>query len=82
MACVLIETSIVKDVWAHHGTCFFPERELGEDLAFCKRATGLNHEIWAEPTVRLGHIGHVTIYPEYRELYEKSVQGFNEVNHA
>lgn len=80
MACVLIEVSIIKDVWEHHGTCFFPERELGEDLAFCKRAANLKHEIWAEPTVRLGHIGHITIYPEYRELYEKSIQGFDEVN--
>ena len=67
-ACVLIETRIVKDVWEHHGTAFFPERELGEDLAFCKRARDLGHEIWAEPTVRLGHIGHVNIYPEYQEV--------------
>ena len=79
-ACVLIDTNIIKDVWAHHGTCFFPERELGEDLAFCKRAADLGHEIWVEPTVRLGHIGHINIYPEYREQYENSIQGFNEVN--
>ncbi len=80
MACVLIDVSIIKDVWAHHGTCFFPERELGEDLAFCKRAADLGHEIWAEPSVMLGHIGHVTITPEYRELYERSIPGFKEVN--
>lgn len=83
MACVLIETAIVKDVWSHHGTCFFPERELGEDLAFCKRASDLGHEIWVEPSVKLGHIGHITIYPEYREQYEKSIPGFSEViDHA
>lgn len=82
-ACVLISTDIIRDVWAHHGTCFFPERELGEDLAFCHRATDLKHEIWVEPTVKLGHIGHITIYPEYREQYENSIQGFKEVqNHA
>lgn len=79
MACVLIKTDIVKDVWAHHSTAFFPTMDLGEDLAFCKRAADLGHEIWAEPTVKLGHIGHITIYPEYREIYEGSIQGFNEV---
>ena len=78
-ACVLIEVKVVRDVYAHHGTAFFPERELGEDLAFCKRATDLKHEIWVEPTVKLGHIGHINIYPEYRELYENSIQGFKEV---
>jgi len=82
MACVLMETSIIKDVWSKHGTAFFPERELGEDLAFCKRAADIGHEIWVEPTVRLGHIGHITIYPEYREIYENSIQGFKEVKHA
>ena len=79
MACVLIKTDIVKDVWAHHSTAFFPTMDLGEDLAFCKRAADLGYEIWAEPTVKLGHIGHITVYPEYREVYENSIQGFNEV---
>lgn len=79
-ACVLIETRIVKSVYDANGTAFFPMRELGEDLAFCKRATDLGFEIWAEPSVWLGHIGHITVYPEYQELYENSIIGFNEVN--
>ena len=70
--CVLIKTEILKAIKERHGTCFFPTRELGEDLAFCKRATEGGWEIWAEPTVRLGHIGHIAIYPEYREQYENS----------
>lgn len=79
-ACVLIETRIVKSVYDANGTAFFPMRELGEDLAFCKRATDLGFEIWAEPSVWLGHIGHITVYPEYQEIYENSIIGFNEVN--
>lgn len=79
-ACVLIKTEIVKAVYEANGTAFFPMRELGEDLAFCKRATDLGYEIWAEPSVWLGHIGHITIYPEYQEMYENSIIGFNEVN--
>ena len=78
-ACVLIETKIIKAVYEAKGTAFFPMRELGEDLAFCKRAADLGYEIWAEPTVWLGHIGHITVYPEYEEQYENSIQGFKEV---
>jgi len=70
--CVLIKTEILKKVKDTHGTCFFPTRELGEDLAFCKRALEAGYEIWAEPTARLGHIGHIAIYPEYIEQYKNS----------
>lgn len=72
-ACVLIATDIIQAVYSKNGTTFFPMRELGEDLAFCKRVNDLGYEIWAEPTVKLGHIGHITIYPEYQELYENSI---------
>lgn len=72
--CVLMKTDILKKVKDRHGTCFFPTRELGEDLAFCQRATEGGCEIWAEPSVRLGHIGHIAIYPEYREVYKNSFE--------
>lgn len=77
--CVLLKTDIIKAVFDAHGTAFFPMRELGEDLAFCKRATDLKYEIWAEPSVRLGHIGHIDIYPEYEDTYQNGVIGFKEV---
>ena len=79
MACVLMAADVVRDVWEHHSTAFFPSRELGEDLAFCKRAQDLGYEIWAEPSVQVGHIGHLVIYPDYQEFYRKSI---TEVNHA
>ena len=78
-SCVLIKTDILKAVYEANGTAFFPMRELGEDLAFCKRATDLKYQIWAEPTVKLGHIGHITVYPEYEETYQNGIIGFNEV---
>lgn len=79
-ACVLMETKVVQKVYSIYGTAFFPMRELGEDLAFCKRATDTGFRLWAEPRVWLGHIGHITVYPEYEDLYANSIQGFNEVN--
>ena len=78
-ACVLIETKIIEMVYTRNGTAFFPMRELGEDLAFCKRAADCGCEIWAEPTVQLGHIGHITVYPEYESVYQNSIQGYDEV---
>ena len=81
-ACVLIETDIIRNVYNKNGSAFFPMRELGEDLAFCKRAIDIGYEIWAEPTVKLGHIGHITIYPEYEGLYRQSIQGIEDIEHA
>ena len=64
MACVLMETQILKDVQFKFNTCFIPLLSYGEDLSFCKRAVSMGYHIYAEPTVRLGHVGHLTIWPD------------------
>lgn len=79
--CVLVATDILKAVRLKFGTCFFPTRELGEDLAFCQRVSECGYELFAEP-VKLGHIGHIKIYPEYRDEYKSSIQGFAEIENA
>lgn len=73
-ACVLIETAILKEVQLTHHTCFLPMQAYGEDLAFCLRATELGHQIWAEPTARLGHIGHIAVWPEDHQRYMENLQ--------
>lgn len=72
-ACVLIKTEILKDVMTTYKSCFLPLQQYGEDIAFCKRAGELGHEIWCDPAVRLGHIGHITVYPEMREQYQEEL---------
>ena len=67
--CVILKTDIIKDVMDKYGTAFTPMQKLGEDLAFCQRAHDCGHQIWCEPGVRLGHIGHITIYPDDREYW-------------
>lgn len=62
--CVLIETNVLLDVKIHSSSPFMPTPDLGEDLAFCERATKLGHKIFAEPSIKIGHIGHIPIYPE------------------
>lgn len=71
---VLIETSILRDVMLRDGTCFLPMRSYGEDLAFCMRAKSLGYEIYAEPSAVMGHVGHITIYPEDHEKWKVEVE--------
>ncbi len=77
--CMLMTAQVLKDVFINYHTCFTPERDLGEDIAFCKRATDFGHEIWCEPTVRAGHIGHITVYPEDHERYIAQISNPNNV---
>lgn len=67
MAAVLIEVKILRDVIMKFNTAFTPTEYWGEDVAFCDRAHQLGYEVYAEPAVRLGHVGHITIYPEDSE---------------
>lgn len=77
MACVLISTGILADVMLKYGSCFCPTPELGEDLAFCDKARYMNYRIYADPSIVIGHIGHVAIYPEHHRDYMARLE-----NHA
>ena len=61
---VLTETSLLRDVYRKYGYCFQPTPEYGEDIAFCMRAKEVGCRLWCEPSVKAGHIGHVTIWPD------------------
>lgn len=67
--CVLVKTTIIRDVINMFGTAFLPMKRLGEDLAFCQRVHDAGYKMYCEPGVRLGHIGHITIYPDDREYW-------------
>ena len=68
-ACVLIKTEVLKAVQINYKTCFLPDLQWGEDLTFCKRARAMGFSIYADPCVRLGHIGHDVIWPEDHQRY-------------
>lgn len=74
MACTLTKTDVLKAVRDKFGNCFTPAYNLGEDLAFCKRADELGTEIWCEPCIKVGHIGHLTIYPEDEGRYMERIK--------
>lgn len=74
MACCLMTSDIIKQVMVANGTAFNPLPQYGEDLSFCKRAAALGIKMYAEPTVRLGHIAHISIYPDDTPKYQDDIQ--------
>lgn len=70
MACVLMSVKVLDAVYNKFGNMFQPLNEpltYGEDVAFCWRAQQCGFDIWAEPTVRVGHVGRRIIWPEDAE---------------
>ena len=65
--CVLMRTSVLIDVLATHLDLFTPLARAGEDISFCIRARQCGYELWADPSIPLGHVGHRTIT---RDFYE------------
>ena len=76
--CVLVKARVLKDVLnANKGKAFIPEHKMGEDVAFCKRATDCGYEIWCDPTVRIGHVGSLVIWPEDAPRLRGEIQGLD-----
>ena len=73
LAFTLTTCDVLRAVQVQNGTCFTPLNGVGEDLAFCKRALELGYEIWCEPTVNVGHLAHIPVYPGDDENYMRRV---------
>lgn len=74
--CVLMKTEVLLAVKEKFGVCFMPTAALGEDLAFCNRATQCGYTLWADPAVRLGHIGHIEIWPEDEQKWAEGLHHY------
>lgn len=71
MACVLMRVDVLDKVRETFGTMFQPMTNpitYGEDVAFCWRASQVGYEIYAEPGVKVGHVGRRIIWPEDAEV--------------
>ena len=80
MAACLIKTEILKAIFLRYGTCYTPMNNIGEDLAFCLRAEkDMHYEIWADPMVRVGHVGHVTIWPEDYDRMKEEIANYGDL---
>lgn len=76
---VLMETDVIRRIWDKFGTCFHPTPALGEDLAFCYRADKCGIAMFADPSVRVGHVGQITIYPESEEEWKGKVANIERI---
>lgn len=59
MACCLIKTEVMLDIYKSGQYLFNPLPGYGEDLSFCLRARKLDHKIYADTTLQIGHLGHM-----------------------
>jgi GT2 family glycosyltransferase len=67
---VLMRTSVAAEVANNNrGRMFDPIDGLGEDLTFCWRARQLGHRIICDPSITMGHVGHMVITKEFADLY-------------
>ena len=73
-AVVLLETKVLQAVRHASGTCFEPTIRLGEDFEFCRKALRCGYRVFVDPSIKAGHIGRYTIWPDNIDLlreYEK-----------
>lgn len=65
--CVLMKTDIVLDVKGKFGKLFTPIGGTGEDLSFCWRARQCGYKLMCDPSIPIGHYGHVVITRDFWE---------------
>ena len=53
--CVLMNRSVLWNVFCQNGGMFAPINGVGEDLSFCWRARQCGYKIWCDPSIALGH---------------------------
>jgi hypothetical protein len=55
---LLINMAAVKDIPRPlFNTAYVLERFIGEDIYFCDKCNAHNVEVWADPTIQVGHVG-------------------------
>lgn len=74
--CVYMKPWILAKVMEEYGTCFTPLKEYGEDITFCLRVDELGIKMYAEPFVRLGHIGHIVVDETDHEFWKQTISNY------
>ena len=55
------DAEVLFNVAAKFGCWFDPINGFGEDLSFCWRARECGYEVYLDPKVSCGHVGHVVV---------------------
>lgn len=72
--CVLMKTEMFVAVFGKFGNMFSPIGNVGEDIAFCWRATQCGYKLYADPTIPLGHVGHTIIDKRFFLNYQQTLK--------
>ena len=65
--CVLMKTEVLMDVQAKFNDMFGPLNNIGEDLSFCWRAAQCGYKVVCDPSIVLGHVGHMVVDKQFYE---------------
>lgn len=68
---LLMKTDPVLDVQGKFGNLFAPIGNTGEDIAFCWRARQCGYKIICDPSIILGHVGHIIVDESFYMSYAK-----------
>lgn len=67
--CVLMRSEVIISVLGKHAQTFNPINGVGEDLSFCWRSRDCGYDIWCDPSIKLGHIGHTVVTRDFFNAY-------------
>lgn len=70
--CVLMPTEAVAGVMLNFKQIFNPISGIGEDLSFCWRVRQSGYKIICDPTLKVGHVGHMVIGEDFYNTYKEN----------
>lgn len=66
-ACVLQKVEMIDVMTTTYGVPFFPIAGLGEDLSYCYRAKQLDYKMYADTSIKIGHIMRMSVDENFRD---------------
>ena len=66
-ACVLQKVEMLDVMLTTYGVPFFPIAGLGEDLSFCYRAKQIDYKMYADTSLKIGHIMRISVDENFRD---------------
>ena len=58
---IMMETSIVSEMYKRFGAPFFPISGFGEDLSFCRRCSEMGVKMYCDSRIKLGHVAQYVV---------------------
>ena len=76
--CVLLKREVLFEVAAKFGCWFDPINGFGEDLSFCWRAKEAGYDVWLDPSVSCGHVGHIVVTEAMSRAIQEGIKNENQ----